>query len=150
MPVFATPDFGTGGGIACCVLFVWGIALALVIVGIVRGARLLKTGVPQDRKRGILLILVCATLPAFCYFGPPYFDRVVYGNFPIGSYEIGKNKIKEGMSKEEVESLLGPPHERNDRSDGSASWYYWIDSFGINWFGVQFGTDGRVTSTHGN
>jgi SmpA / OmlA family len=137
-------------GIGCCVLFVWASALVLVTIGSGRGARLLKTGVPEDRKRGILLILECAMLPLFCYFGPPYFDRVVYGNFPIGSYEAGKKKIKEGMTKEQVESLLGPPHGRSDRSDGSASWYYWIDSFGIAWFGVQFGTDGRVTGAHGN
>ena len=29
-------------------------------------------------------------------------------------------------------------------------WYYWLDSFGIGYFGVRFGPDGRVTGTHGN
>lgn len=82
-----------------------------------------------------------------CCQGPPHLIRLFYGNSPIGSYP--SNKIKEGMSAEEVVAILGTPHERHDSSEGE-SWYYWIDSFGITWFAVWFGPDGRVVGTRGN
>ena len=70
-----------------------------------------------------------------------------YGNYPLGSYPNGK--ITEGMTRDEVSAVLGSPHERFT-SDDEESWYYWIDSFGIGYFCVRFGPEGRVTGTHGN
>jgi outer membrane protein assembly factor BamE (lipoprotein component of BamABCDE complex) len=70
-----------------------------------------------------------------------------YGNYPLGSYPNGK--ITQGMTKDEVEAILGSPHERFKRDD-EETWYYWLDSFRIGFFGVRFGPDGHVTGTHGN
>jgi hypothetical protein len=76
----------------------------------------------------------------------------MYGNYPIGNYPIGsfpKNKIKEGMTADEVVAILGVPHERY-KQDDTENWYYRIDSFGIDWLAVQFSPDGRVVGTHPN
>jgi outer membrane protein assembly factor BamE (lipoprotein component of BamABCDE complex) len=53
------------------------------------------------------------------------------------------------MTRDEVAAILGSPHERFKKDDAE-SWYYWIDSFGVSYFGVRFGPEGRVIGTHGN
>jgi hypothetical protein len=53
------------------------------------------------------------------------------------------------MSTDDVLSILGSPHERSKEGEDE-HWYYWIDSFGLYYFGVHFGPDGRVSFTHGN
>lgn len=53
------------------------------------------------------------------------------------------------MSADEVVAVLGTPHERYKDEDGE-TWFYWIDSLGIDWFRVSFGQDGRVTETWSN
>lgn len=60
-----------------------------------------------------------------------------------------KLMIKEGMTKDEVRSLLGRPREvitgrisfRGERGD---AWDYWSTPFGGSILRVQFGRDGRV------
>ena len=53
------------------------------------------------------------------------------------------------MSGEEVVAILGNPHERYLKNGGE-NWLYWIDSFGLGWFGVDFGPNGYVVRTYGN
>jgi outer membrane protein assembly factor BamE (lipoprotein component of BamABCDE complex) len=89
---------------------------------------------------------VSGSIPLCCCLGPPHVIRLEYGNYPIGRFP---NDIRPGMSAEEVVATLGTPHERHSRGDVD-SWFYWIDSFGLGWFGVDFGPDGRVTHTYGN
>ena len=145
--IFATPDFGASGGIVLVLMIVWAVVLALVAAAILWGMKLLRSMSRTTRTVGFLLILVSGLVPFGCCFGPSHVVRFIYGNYPLKHYPTGK--IKEGMSPDEVLAILGTPHQRYKRSDGE-SWYYWLDSFDINWFGVQFGPDGRVTSTHGN
>jgi outer membrane protein assembly factor BamE (lipoprotein component of BamABCDE complex) len=71
----------------------------------------------------------------------------MYSNYPLGRYPSGQ--IKDGMSPDEVIAILGAPHHR-DKSGDSERWFYWLDSYGINWFSVRFGPDGKVSGTSGN
>jgi hypothetical protein len=146
--IFATPDFGASAGISCCVFFVWAVVLVGVSFGIGWGVRLLKNQSLKVRRAGLLLVVASGLVPFLCCFGPPQVIRLVYGNYPIGSYP--SNKINEGISEDEVLEILGRPHERIKRGDDGERWYYWIDSFGISWVCVRFGPEGRVTGTHGN
>jgi hypothetical protein len=180
--IFATPDFGASGGMACFVLLAWAFVLMLAAVGAVRGVRLLGGGSPQGRN-GVLLVLVSVLAPVACCLGPSHVVRLMYGNYPLGSYP--NNKIHEGMTADEVVAILGTPHERHKHGGGTTdlaaaaastvalsagapgqgpllalpalvpersaeSWLYWIDSFSIGWFGLDFGPDGRVVHTYGS
>jgi hypothetical protein len=60
----------------------------------------------------------------------------------IGDVEVAKSKIKNGMSKAEVRSLLGVPHR--DRGD---EWDYWDSRFVGSILRVHFGDDGQVASS---
>jgi len=148
MPLFATPDFGASGAIVLLVLMVWVMVLIAVGLGIRKGCRLLHSELPAGRKHGLLLLLGCAAVPLLCWQGPPHAVRLAYGNYPLGRYP--NRMIAEGMSMEEVRRVLGSPHEVVKGYEDTESWYYWIDSFGVRYFGVQFDSDGRVIVTHGN
>src|SRR3954465_4149577 len=65
----------------------------------------------------------------------------------IGDPEQAKTKIKNGMTRDEVRSLLGPPHGRGDDRQDAIDWTYRCDFFGGTRFRVHFGPDSRVTST---
>jgi hypothetical protein len=145
--IFATPDFGASAAIASIVGLAWLVIIVCAIGGTAWGVRRLRSGEPKSRKSGTLLVVVSLLIPFLCCFGPSQAIRIIYGNYPLGSYP--NNKIQEGMSQDEVVAILGTPHERHGRADGEG-WYYWIDSLGILYFGVQFGPDRKVTSTHGN
>ena len=145
MVIFATPDFGASGIIALFLLIAWAVVLALAGGGLLLGARLLSRG---SAKLGWLLVLASCFLPIFCYAAPPHIVRLVYGNYPLGSYPT--KHIQAGMSsRDQVQRVLGPPHERYKYTDRE-TWIYWIDSYGAYYCGVDFGPDGRVTSTYGN
>jgi ABC-type dipeptide/oligopeptide/nickel transport system permease component len=147
MVIFATPDFGAGAAIAGIVLLAWAATLVVVVGGVIVGASLLRSKALFFKRGGMILLLASLSVPLFCCLGPPCLIRVAYGNFPIGSFPY--NKIKEGMAPEEVIAVLGPPHERVMTGNGE-NWYYWRDSFDINWVCVEFGTDGRVFRTRSN
>ncbi len=91
-----------------------------------------------------MLLATCALIPFFCCLAPPCAIRIQYGNFPTGGY--ADMKVSEGMSKAQVLSILGTPHERfaNDRAE---TWYYWADSFGVTFSRIYFDPEGRVTHT---
>jgi outer membrane protein assembly factor BamE (lipoprotein component of BamABCDE complex) len=77
--------------------------------------------------------------------GPSQVVRAIYGNYPLGYHPGGK--IKEGMSVDQVVAILGTPHERHTQGD-EEHWYYYIDSFGMTLFGVDFDSQGRVVRTY--
>jgi hypothetical protein len=147
VPLFATPDFGTGALIMLFVFAVWAVVLLLAGVGILCGAGLLTSKSPKIRAWGLALLLGSGLVPLLCCLGPPQIIRVAYGNYPVGS--DARHQVKKGMSAEEVRAALGSPHRRSEGPDGEG-WYYWIDSFGASWFCVDFGPEGRVIATHGN
>jgi hypothetical protein len=145
--IFATPDFGASAGLGCFLLVVWAFVLVLAMLGVAKGVRLLQTGSPRGRRYGVLLLLASGLVPLSCCVGPSHLVRLVYGNYPLGSYPNGK--VQEGMTADEVVGTLGQPHERRKQGEGER-WYYWMDSFSMRWFGVDFGPDGRVVRTYGN
>jgi SmpA / OmlA family len=140
--IFATPDFGTSGGIVCFLVLIWAFVLVFALLGFAKGVKLLDGGSPRNKKFAVLLFLLSGLVPVSCCLGPSHAVRVIYGNYPIRNYP---NTIRKGMTADEVVATLGTPHERH-----ADSWYYWIDSFGISWFAVEFDQDGRVIGTHGN
>lgn len=144
MVLFATPDFGASGVLVLFVLIAWAIVLAFVGIGVVCGSKIAAQG---RRAMGFVCVGISLVVPLMCCFGPPHAIRLMYGNYPLGRYPNGV--ISEGMTPDDVIARLGTPHERTQRNDRE-SWYYWLDSFGIGYFGVNFGPDGRVTGTHGN
>jgi hypothetical protein len=148
MTIFATPDFGAAGAIALVLLVVWAVVLAFVVLGIRRRGQKFRSESPADHKCGLLLLLGCAVVPLLCWQGPPHAVRLAYGNYPLGRYP--NRLIEEGTLSDEVRRILGGPHERVAGYEGTESRYYWIDSFGARYFGVQFDSNGRVTGTHGN
>src|SRR5260370_27622578 len=109
MSIFATPDFMASGVIVLFLAFVWAIVLLLVCVGIILGIRWLASDSPRIRKCGVVLLLVSGLVPFFCCLGPSHVVRLVHGNYPLGSYP--SNKIKQGMSVDEVTAALGTPPE---------------------------------------
>src|SRR5262245_42722102 len=125
MLIFATPDFGTSGGIALMLLIAWAIVFGLVLAGMVWGVRIVSSKTTRRKVIGVVLLLVSGAIPFTCCLGPPYCIRIVYGNYPIGSYPIGK--IQKGMTTDEVAAALGTPHHRYRQGD-EERWHYWIDS----------------------
>jgi hypothetical protein len=148
MIVFATPDWG-GAYVAYFLLFVGGAVILLAtLVGVVFGLKLLKKG-PTARRRvwGRTLLLASLAFPVVCFLAPAQIFRIEYGSYPLEAYP--GEKIKEGMTPEAVEAILGAPHKRSERGDYK-EWFYYLDSFRMYYFGVNFGPDGRVIGTHGN
>jgi outer membrane protein assembly factor BamE (lipoprotein component of BamABCDE complex) len=64
----------------------------------------------------------------------------------IGDPEQAKAKIRGGMTKDEVRSVLGRPHGQWDGPHGSR-WVYRSDAVGSCLLSVEFGPDDRVTSS---
>jgi hypothetical protein len=62
----------------------------------------------------------------------------------IGDPKQAKIKIKDATTKDEVLSLLGPPHSQLDGGGQGDSWTYRCDFFGGTLFRVHFGPDDRV------
>jgi hypothetical protein len=147
MVIFATPDFGASGAIALFLMVIGVMVVAFIVFVLMRGIKLAASESPKDRRRGKVLVLLSAMIPLFCCLGPPQIVYMVYGTYPFGSYP--NNRIKEAMSMDEVSETLGRPHEHFTGGEGER-WFYWLDSFGLGWFGVDFGPDGRVIHTYGN
>ncbi len=148
MTLFATPDFGAAGIIVIILLAFSLLAFVATVSGFVLGTKKLKSESKQTRKRGLLLLVLSASVPFCCCFGPQQCFRLAYGSYPLGAYP--NNKITPGMTREEVTAVLGPAHNVLYPDSDRESWYYSLDSFTIGYFGVIFGADGRVTGTHGN
>ena len=99
---------------------------------------------------GLLILFACAAF--FCVgigFVARAFDDFRPDDFRpgIGEPEQAKIKIKGGMTKDEVRSLLGRPHSLRDGGDYEYEWTYRCDFFGGTLFRVHFGPNDRVTYT---
>jgi hypothetical protein len=148
MVIIASPDWG-GSALAHLLLLIGSAVVVLVaIVGVIFGLKLLDLG-PTVRRRiaGLLLLLASVSLPAVCFLAPAQIFRLEYGSYPLGTYP--SDKIKEGMTFKQVEAILGAPHERFANGNGE-EWFYFIDSFCVDDFCVDFGPDGHITNTHGS
>lgn len=143
MVVFATPNWAAGHAMQR-LLIITAVVMAISAVGIFLGARLVRRG---STTMGWLVLLVGCLIPVVCYFARPQVVPLENGTHPLGSDP--SNKITEGMARDEVRTILGPPHQRN-RANDRETWIYWSNSFAGNRFDVEFGPDGRVTRTHGN
>jgi SmpA / OmlA family len=143
MILFATPDFGAGGGVICILVLIWAFVLVFALAGVIWGGRVFAKG----SLKGCVIILVSGSVPLACCIGPPLTFRVAHGSFPLSGYPSGK--IEKGMTAEEVTAILGEPHRRTKRDDRE-TWTYCLDSFCVGDFFVDFGVDGRVTSTYGH
>ena len=148
MVVFGTPDFGATAFVILFWLVVWIIILSLSLVGAVCATVWLHKGTAKSKRYGLILILTCACVPLTCWLGPPHAVRLVFGNYPIGRYP-SPSEITRGMTSEDVLTKLGKPHEYYKDAEGE-SWFYWLDSYGIMWFGVYFYADGTVKGTSFN
>jgi outer membrane protein assembly factor BamE (lipoprotein component of BamABCDE complex) len=65
----------------------------------------------------------------------------------IGPVEQAQCRIKPGMSKEAVRSLLGQPHREANSGPDNAEWDYWETRFVGSILRIHFGPDGRVTDS---
>jgi hypothetical protein len=59
----------------------------------------------------------------------------------IGDVEVAQGKIKNGMTRDEVRSVLGAPHQ------GGGTWLYWGTRLRGRVLRVHFGDDDYVSST---
>jgi hypothetical protein len=147
MVIFATPDFGVTGFIMLFWIIIGCIVLLLSVVGIIFGVRLLGSRSSTHKLLGCILFVVSGLLPVASYLTPSLIFHQSYGNDPIGHYPSGK--IQNGMSFDQVVSILGTPHQRTKNTHGEM-WLYWIDSFEVQWVGLDFGPDGHVINMYGN
>jgi hypothetical protein len=145
--IFATPDFGAGAGAWGMVGFAWIVVLITVAIFVGMGLRLLQFRSVGLKCFGAFVLVMCGLVLLSCCFGPSEVVRLTYGNYPLGRYP--NNKIKKGMTPDEVIGVLGQPHWR-EKSGNQDRWHYMLDAFDIGWFGVSFGADGRVESTYGD
>jgi hypothetical protein len=144
--LFATPDFGASANASCCLLFVWALVLGCASWSVVRGIKLFSQESPRPKKIGAVLILLGISLPLCLYHLPAQIVRMHYGNAPLQRYP---HEIHTGMTKDEVRAAIGTPHHQFDDGDRER-WYYWLDSYGLSYVAVWFGSDGRVTIISGD
>jgi hypothetical protein len=107
----------------------------------------------QRRRHGVLhrldpLILVAIGLLTLVICGPFIAMGLEMANVAlttrpgVGDVALAKSKIKNGMSTDEVRSLLGSPHREE-----TDEWDYWEHKFVGSVLRVRFGSDDRVTSS---
>lgn len=94
----------------------------------------------------ILFLIACAAALGAGFLSRAFED---FRDFRpgIGEPEQAEIKVKKGMTRDEVSSLLGRPHSPREGGDYEDEWLYRCDFFGGTLFRVYFGPDGRVTST---
>lgn len=69
---------------------------------------------------------------------------LVTGRPGIGDVEKASAKLEHGMTRGEVRSLLGRPHQEREDGD-SAEWDYYATKFVGSVLRVHFDADGKVT-----
>jgi hypothetical protein len=60
------------------------------------------------------------------------------------SEKTASQRIRKGMTLEEIESRFGRPHNSSQSRDGSATWCYKTAWFGDSYLCIQFNPDGLV------
>ncbi|MCE9560601.1 MAG: outer membrane protein assembly factor BamE [Planctomycetes bacterium] len=147
MMLFANGVEGSATGSAGCCLFVaWGIVFFFSALLFKSSRQFVGKDKPAAKQARVALLVVSGLIPLSCCVLPPVAIRILYGNFPVGGVF---HKVHEGMTKDEVLATLGPPHSRYEDVD-RPRWYYWSDSYGLNYESVWFGPDGSVESISGN
>ncbi len=150
MVLFATPDWAASWAMQWLVI----ISVTILVTslgGTIVGVGLLRSNSSAGRKWGGCFLVGVGCLLAFCCLLAIYFHSATVplenGTHPLGSYPNGM--IQEGMSRDVVKAILGPPYQR-DKFDHRETWIYLIDTYGQKYFAVDFGPGGQVTSTYGN
>jgi outer membrane protein assembly factor BamE (lipoprotein component of BamABCDE complex) len=96
-------------------------------------------------------IFVIATVLTLCFL-PREIYRFRYGRplLTTAEYLESYQKVKNGMTFEEVRNAIGDPHEMFSNHDGSTSWSYYVPSsfspIEDGLFTVEFDAKGRMTS----
>jgi outer membrane protein assembly factor BamE (lipoprotein component of BamABCDE complex) len=95
---------------------------------------------------GVSLLILLAFAPCSCVFIGATALRLRPDDFRlgIGDPKQAGSKVQEGMTMDQVRSLLGSPHGRGEDHEG-IYWTYRCDFFGGTLFRVHFGPDDRVT-----
>jgi outer membrane protein assembly factor BamE (lipoprotein component of BamABCDE complex) len=89
---------------------------------------------------GLLAVVVCAP---FLALGTELAVFTITTPAGVGDVQVANSKIKNGMSKKEVQSVLGAPHR--DRGD---EWDYWDSRYIVDSvLRIHFGDDDKVTSS---
>ena len=123
------------------------VVLAISTAAIILGARLLRNTSSVGKKcAGALLLLIGCLLPFFWNVAGFQGGRLDTSTHTNGGFP--GDKIKEGMSRDEVRAILGPPHQRKKNHDRE-TWTYWSDAYDGYAVTVDFGPDGRVTNSNG-
>jgi hypothetical protein len=141
--LFATPDLGAGGIIVLFFLGVWLACLLFSLVGIIIGIRFFSRASLQRKWRGLLILLVSASMPVALWYGPSVLFVWNCGRPPLRGYP---NAVEKGMTMEQVRALIGEPHGINP----DQSWVYYLDNLYVFYCRIAFGPDGRVEFKHGN
>lgn len=84
--------------------------------------------------------IVSMALVLSCCLIPPIVNRLLYGRWGTSR---DFSHVKPGMTPEQMIDLVGPPHERIDRSDYK-SWTYREGFLGLPTYGITFTEDGVV------
>jgi hypothetical protein len=140
---------GSAGGLV--LLIVAGIVLAAFTVSILaffRGIDWCLEKPPIRRRLGVISTITGVLLLPCLFCGPRVLFRLQHATPPIADGPPGL--IREGMSREEVEAILGPPHRIESDRPPDVKWTYWRDAIRLNCFSVMFGEDGRVRMAGGD
>ena len=143
---------GIGGvGSGCALLVLAGIGLtafAVSVLAFFRGIDWYLEEPPTRRRLGVFSIVAGVLLLPCLFCGPSVLFRLQHATPPIANVPAGL--IREGMSREEVEAILGPPHLIESYRPPDVKWTYWHDAIRLNCFSVMFGEDGRVRMASGD
>jgi len=143
-PLFATPDFGAGASAAVAIVFIYLIIFGFCTLFFFIGLHLRKNPNKKDKDIGLGMISFFGALPFLCCLAPPVLFVLICGRFPgLPS----SDKIKVGMTREEVQNITGKPHEIMNRLDRE-TWSFYGDFFGLTDFFIDFDDKGIVKSTY--
>jgi hypothetical protein len=139
---------GIAGGLVILVLA--GIILAVSTVSIFvlfKGIDICHEGPRARRRLGVASICLGVALPLFTICGPSVLFRLQHATPPIADDQIGL--VQDGMSPEDVQALIGPPHSVESFNSSYATWVYWRDAIFLETYSVVFDNlSGVVKWTH--
>ena len=145
--LFASPDFGAGGLV---ILVIAGIVIAVSAVSILaffKGIDMCLEKPAIRRRRGVATICAGVALPLIAFCGPSVLFRLQHATPPITDDQIGL--VQEGMSPEDVQALIGPPHAVESYNSSYVTWVYRRDAIYFETYSVYFDNkSGVVKSTH--